>query len=373
MQNISGTHKIGILGAGQLGRMLALEAHRLGLGVQLYDPATDACANQVANATTAEWNDTAALIKFANSVDSITLEFENIPLSAIQVLAQHKTVLPNSSVLHVAQDRLHEKTLFGQLNIATTIFFTVTSLAELQHATNKLGLPAVLKTRRLGYDGKGQFLIQKPDQTEQAWQQLGANPDGLILEEFISFQRELSLIAVRDHNSQTKFYPLTENHHAGGILRFSIAPATQTEQLQTQAEEHCTKILKHFNYVGVLAVEFFERNGMLLANEIAPRVHNSGHWTQNGATTNQFENHMRAVAGLPLGDTNATSTSAMFNLIGHVPSVASILSIPDAKLHLYGKTERAGRKLGHINLTAENHAALKEKMAAMQKIIVTGH
>ena len=270
---------IGILGAGQLGRMLALAGYPLGLAFHFYDPALNSPAGQLAPHTVANFDDQAALQRFAAGVDLVTYEFENVPVEAVRLLAQTVPVFPPPQALEAAQDRLAEKTLFRQLGIPTPQFVALDSLAELQAAVRQTGLPAVLKTRRLGYDGKGQAVLHSLEDLQPAWQSLGEQ--NLILESFVAFDRELSILAVRGRDGCCVFYPLVENHHREGILRLSIAPALGlSPHLQQTAESYARAILERLDYTGVLAVELFEKAGELLANEMAPRVHNSGHWTQ---------------------------------------------------------------------------------------------
>lgn len=359
---------IGILGAGQLGRMLALAGYPLGLRFRFFDPAPNSPAGYLAEQVIADYADQTALRKFADSVDVITYEFENVPLETAQWLKQFAPVYPPPAALHTAQDRLNEKTLFTQLGLPTPAFAPVNTAQELQAAVQKIGLPAVLKTRRLGYDGKGQCVLKTPEDLAVAWQALGGGP--LILEGFVPFERELSVLAVRGRDGATAFYPLVENQHAEGILRLSIAPS-DSPYLQSTAEQYAQRVLQHLNYVGLLAIEFFEKDGQLLANEMAPRVHNSGHWTIEGAPTSQFENHLRAILGWPLGPTHSQGHTAMLNLIGNLPDAGPILAIPNAHLHIYGKTPRAGRKLGHITLCALEKETMQSQLKMLQKIVET--
>jgi 5-(carboxyamino)imidazole ribonucleotide synthase len=279
-------------------------------------------------------------------------------------------VYPPALALETAQDRLAEKQLFERLAIPLPGYVAVTTLADLRAAVDRLGLPAILKTRRLGYDGKGQAVIRAGDDLAAVWESLGGAP--CVLEQRISLRRELSVLAVRGRDGETAFYPLTENVHRDGILRTSIAPAPDTAgQLQATAEGYARRILTALEYVGVLALELFvdDRDGRLLANEIAPRVHNSGHWTMEGAETSQFENHLRAVLGWPLGSTAARGHPAMVNLIGSAPSTDALLAIPGAHLHLYSKSPRPGRKIGHVNVAAETPALRDALLARVLAVI----
>lgn len=381
---------IGILGGGQLARMLALAGHPLDLRFVVLDPAPDAPAACVATHIAAEYTDKAALNHFASGLDAITYEFENVPPQTIEHLASHVhekiPIWPPPQALKTGQDRLFEKQLFQSLSIPVARFEDIASLDDLRSRLPAIGLPAVLKTRRLGYDGKGQAIIRSsaPDQLESAYRALsptGTTP--LILEEFIPFQAEGSIIAVRSRHGEIRVYPFIRNEHASGILRRSLAPfgpwpsdppiPLDPLDLHRQAVTAATRILNELAYVGVLACEFFIKDGLLIANEIAPRVHNSGHWTIEGSVTSQFENHIRAVAGLPLGDTSMRYPGAsayMCNLIGGWPDPthpAGILSIPSAHLHLYGKTPRPGRKVGHATLVASS-GLLAPPAAALQSL-----
>ena len=348
--------KIGILGAGQLARMLALAAYPLGMTTLCLDPKGGTSANQVTEVITAEYTDEVQLQNFAEQVDLITYETENIPLHVVDFLSQHHRIFPSSKALAAAQDRLQEKTLFQKLNIPTTAFVSVDSLEDLHKGVEILGFPCVLKTRRFGYDGKGQCVLRGFQDINPVWQNLGAQP--LLLEEFIAFERELSLVSVCGQGA-TLFYALTQNEHYEGILRLSTAPY-QDKALQELAEAYSKKILDYLDYRGVLAIEFFCKEGRLIANEMAPRVHNSGHWTIEGASTNQFENHIRAIAGLPLGSTQTRGYSAMFNCIGSEPDLKKVLSVPDVHYHCYNKSAAKSRKLAHFTLCSEDEKSRQE-------------
>jgi 5-(carboxyamino)imidazole ribonucleotide synthase len=374
---------IAILGAGQLGRMLVLAGYTMGLRFRLLDPATNTPTGLMADHIAAPYNDPDALARLAHDVRAITYEFENVPVETASTLEQFAPVYPPPAALAAAQDRLAEKQFFQQLGAATPRFASVNSRAELAAALDICGVPAVLKTRRMGYDGKGQFVIRHPNDVDAAWQALGEQ--ALILESFVNFKRELSIIAVRAPTGQIAFYPLVENHHREGILRTSIAPAPDiTQELQTQAEQIARQALDALEYVGVLAIELFEvekpttaneqqfnllGGSLLVVNEMAPRVHNSGHWTIEGAETSQFENHLRAIIGMPLGSTAPRGHSVMLNIIGVLPDTEAVLRIPGAHLHLYDKEPRAGRKLGHITLRDDNHDLLMERVALVQQLI----
>jgi 5-(carboxyamino)imidazole ribonucleotide synthase len=364
---------IGILGGGQLGYMLALAGYPLGLHFRFFDPSPEAPVGRIASRVTADFGDEAALEKFANGLELVTYEFENVPVDAVRFLAERVPVLPSAKALEVAQDRINEKTLFRELGIPTTEFEPVGGRDDLDAAVKKIGLPAILKTCRMGYDGKGQWHLRTPDDVARAKSELptattqsASNGIPYILEKFVPFTRELSVIAVRARTGETAVYPLVENHHRGGILRLSIAPAPHLDpSIQRSAEQAARAVFDELEYVGVLAIEFFEQAGKLLANEMAPRVHNSGHWTIEGALTSQFENHLRAVVGLPLGSTLPIGCSAMLNLIGETPDAAEVLAVRDAHLHLYGKSPRTGRKLGHVTLRASSSEQLASRLSEL--------
>ncbi len=349
--------KISIVGGGQLARMLALAGFPLGLRFQVLDPAADACAGQVAPLIQGDYDDETRLRQLADEAEVVTFDFENVPAAAARALERQAVSFhPPARALAVAQDRLYEKTLFWELGIPTPPFATVDSLEELHAATARVELPAVLKTRRLGYDGKGQRVLRAPEDIEPAWRALGGAP--LLLEGFVPFQREVSVLAARGRDGATIFYPLVENHHRDGILRLSRAPLAAPE-LEGEGWGYARRLLERLNYVGLLAIEFFVQDGRLIANEMAPRVHNSGHWTIEGATTSQFENHLRAILGLPLGSTAAVGHSVMLNCIGAMPERAAVLAVPGAHYHAYGKAPLPGRKVGHLTLRADQSEALK--------------
>ena len=333
--------RIGIVGAGQLGRMLALAGLPLGLRFRFFDPTPDSPAGELAEQIVAPYDDRDALARFAADCDVITYEFENVPVETAEYLMQFAPVYPPPDALRAAQDRLTEKRVLLGLGIPTPIFDAVDSLVELNDTAARFGLPAVLKTRRFGYDGKGQFVLKTDGDINAAWQALQGQ--SLILEGFVPFERELSLIAVRSVFGETAFYPLMENQHRNGILRQTLLPAPGVSpDMQAEAQDHLRRLLETLNYVGVLTVEFFEINGRLVANEMAPRVHNSGHGTIESAETSQFENHLRAICGLPLGSTNLRGVSAMLNILGASPDTNAMLQVPGAHLHLYGKSPRPG-------------------------------
>ena len=359
--------RIGVIGAGQLGRMLALAGYPLGLRFVFVDQSTDAPGAQVGRIIAGAFDDPAKLAELAQEVDLITFDVENVPVAAVRSIAAAKPFLPPVAALGASQDRLTEKTLFRSLKIPTADFAAVDSLQDLQAAARRIGIPGVLKTRRMGYDGRGQFFLKTPADIEPAWQALGSVP--LIYEEFVDFSREVSIIGVRSTKGETRAYPLAANTHASGILRYSTAPYRNTK-LQKQAETFLRRLLSHFDYAGVLTIEFFVRNGGLIANEMAPRVHNSGHWTIEGAQTSQFENHIRAILGLPLGSTEAIGHSAMLNFIGNIPTLPNILRVPGVHFHSYGKEPRPNRKLGHCTVTAASAAARDQALRKLLKLKV---
>ncbi|MBS0194470.1 MAG: 5-(carboxyamino)imidazole ribonucleotide synthase [Proteobacteria bacterium] len=388
---------IGILGGGQLARMLALAAAPLGLRLLVLDSAADACAGQFAPMLHADYTDHAALAQFAERVDVATFDFENVPAASARWLTERVPVFPNPRALATAQDRLAEKSLFRELGIPVPAFADIASRADLDAAIARIGTPCILKTRRLGYDGKGQFRITaglgtrdsglrrqdagangesgplggaqersvlgKAD-ADAAWEALGAQVGtvGLILEAFVPFQREVSVVAVRSREGEFRAWPLTENWHDHGILAASLAPAVVDAQLAEKAVAHARAVAQALDYVGVFALELFVADGQLLANEMAPRVHNSGHWTIEGAETSQFENHLRAVLGLPLGSTRMVGHACMLNWIGELPDAVAVLADPCGHWHDYGKSPRAGRKVGHATLRADTPSALADAL-----------
>jgi 5-(carboxyamino)imidazole ribonucleotide synthase len=347
---------VGILGGGQLARMMALSGAPLGLRFLVMDTVADACAGQFAPLIVGDWRDEKALGEFASRVDVTTFDFENVPAESAQWLAERVPVFPQPRALAVAQDRLAEKTLFRELGIPVPEFAAIASREDLDSAIAQLGTPCILKTRRLGYDGKGQFRIKTPADAVAAWDALGAQATtvGLILEGFIAFERELSVVAVRGRDGEFRTWPLTENWHVDGVLSASLAPAKVDAAMAQTAFDHAKKLAEALDYVGVFALELFCRDGELLANELAPRVHNSGHWTIEGSETSQFQNHLRAVLGLPLGDTRMVGLACMLNWIGAMPDAGVVLREAGGHWHDYGKEPRAGRKVGHATLRADS-------------------
>jgi 5-(carboxyamino)imidazole ribonucleotide synthase len=355
---------IGILGGGQLGYMLALAGYPLGLHFRFLDPSPEAPVGRIAHRVTAEYTDEQALEKFAHGLEVVTYEFENVPVQAARYLAERVAVYPPAAALEEAQDRVREKRLFERLGIPTTEFAEIEKQADLHAAIEQLGLPAVLKTCRMGYDGKGQWILKTLEDVAKARPELPDRP--LVLERFVPFAREVSILGVRSRTGEIAFYPLVENHHRGGILRLSLAPAPGlAPALQASAEHAARKVLQELDYAGVLCIEFFEVSGKLLANEMAPRVHNSGHWSIEGAVTSQFENHLRGVLGMPLGSTAAMGYSAMVNLIGELPEMQEVLRVANAHLHLYGKEPRTGRKIGHVTVRADQFEKLQRRLGEL--------
>jgi 5-(carboxyamino)imidazole ribonucleotide synthase len=349
--------RIGVLGGGQLGRMLGLAGRPLGLTFTFLDPAAECPAAVAGDVIRAPFDDEQALRALADASDVITWEFENVPEASARALAERRPVYPPPPALGVSQDRLFEKQCFARLGIPAARNAAVRGEAETRRALDELGLPAVLKTRRMGYDGRGQRVLRAAADVAPAVAALGDVP--LILEAMVPFRRELSVIAARGREGAIACYPLIENHHQDGILRLSLAPAPDLAPALREKAEGCARaVLEDLDYVGVLAIELFEVAGELLANEMAPRVHNSGHWTIEGAETSQFENHLRAIAGWPLGATAPRGVSAMVNLIGTPPEIRPVLEVAGAHLHLYGKSPRTGRKLGHVTLRADDRASL---------------
>lgn len=356
---------VGILGGGQLSLMLAEAAKPLGISVVFIDPAPDACANRVARQILADYDDPAALEQLADLADVITYEFENVPSESVRILSQRLEVYPPSNALATSQDRLLEKNTFVELGIPVPAFKAIDSLDELREAVAEIGLPCVLKTRRFGYDGKGQAVIRSMDDLSAAWQSIGEAP--AILEAFMPFEREISIIAVRDPNGNHRTYPLSENIHINGILDQSHS--RNDDPFFDQSSQYISLLMDTLEYVGVLALELFQVGETLYANEFAPRVHNSGHWTIEGTNCSQFENHMRAVAGLPLGETKITGRSVMLNCIGAMPKVSGIQNLRGVTVHDYGKSPRENRKVGHITLNAEDDDAVDELLANVQRNI----
>jgi 5-(carboxyamino)imidazole ribonucleotide synthase len=359
--------RVGIVGGGQLGRMLALAGAPLGIRCTTLDPAEDPPAAQVAPAIGGAYDDPEALARLADISDVVTYEFENVPVDAVRALQERIPVWPPPGALEVAQDRLHEKQRFEDVGLAVPPYAPVDSAEDLARALEGIGTPAVLKTRRFGYDGKGQVVIRDTARAEDAWRVVGEVPS--LLEAYVGFDRELSILAARGMDGSVACYPLVQNHHRDGILRLTEAPAAGvSNELRATAEAHVHAVMDSLDYVGVLAIELFQVGERLLGNEMAPRVHNSGHWTIEGAVTSQFEQHLRAICGLPLGSPALTGHTSMVNLIGFEPDLASLTAIPGAHPHTYGKAPRPGRKVGHVTVWAEDPEVLGPRTLQVQRM-----
>ena len=360
--------KIGVLGAGQLGRMMAISGyplnHQFGFSGNTNDEPASLLGHMFALEDNAE--NIESLVAFA---DVITYESENTDVEIVKEINKDIPVYPGEKSLFTTQHRGREKALFDQLNIPCAPYQMVNSLADLTKAVSDIGLPAILKTATEGYDGKGQFLMHHTDQIKEAFDSMQGVES--ILEGFVNFKRELSLIAVRGIDNDHKYYPLVENTHHNGILRLTIAPAqTIDPKVQETAEHYMQTLLDEMGHVGVLTIELFETENGLVVNEMAPRVHNSGHWSIEGAHTSQFENHIRAISGMPLGDTSPTHAfSAMINIIGKIGPTDLVLNMANANLHLYDKTERENRKLGHINIIANSQAQLDTSIQQLKDFL----
>jgi 5-(carboxyamino)imidazole ribonucleotide synthase len=358
---------IGVLGGGQLGRMLALGGAALGQRFLFVDPSRESCAAHVGELLVGPYDDEKTLTELARRSQVVTFEFENVDLGAARYLAQLVPVFPPQRALAISQDRLAEKTFFSELSIPTPAYYPVASRAELSAAAAALGLPFVLKTRRFGYDGKGQYVVRTPTDVDAAWTTLGAFP--LLAEAFVPFRREVSVIGARRPGGATAIFPLFENVHQGGVLRQSRLLPADPQQLA--AEALLQRALTELDYVGVLTLELFECNGELLANEMAPRVHNSGHLTIEGCATSQFEMHVRAILDLPLGSVAPTAHAGMLNILGAPPSLPKLLDLPSAHVHLYGKTPVAGRKCGHITVLGGSEAELNSRLAVATSLLAS--
>jgi 5-(carboxyamino)imidazole ribonucleotide synthase len=355
---------VGILGGGQLARMLALAGTPLGLNFRFLDPQPDACAFPLGEALVGPFDDPSSLQNLARNARVVTYEFENVHVGGVEHLARQVPLLPPPRALAVKQDRLREKQLFVELGLPTARFRPVQTERDLREAAQAFGFPLVLKTRSLGYDGKGQRIVRGEEEMDGALAPFGGSP--LLAEEYVPFDREVSVVAVRGTSGTIACYPLVENVHHQGILHRSRP--RPDDPFAASAAEYAQRLLTHFDYVGVLAVEFFQVGARLLANEYAPRVHNTGHWTLEGAETSQFENHLRAILGFPLGATSAVRPVVMINCIGGLPDRARLLEIPGAHLHAYGKPPRPGRKVGHVTLRATDERDLEEKLEKVKRV-----
>ena len=359
---------VGIVGGGQLGRMLALAGYPLDIRCTTLDPSTDSPAAQVAPAIVGAYDDREALARLVDTSDVITYEFENVPADAARFLAARVPVHPSPESLEVSQDRLSEKQLFAGVGLPVPPFVPVDSLEALLGGLEIIGTPAILKSRRLGYDGKGQAVIHDRLLAPDAWRAIGEVP--ALLEQLVAFDREVSIVAVRGQDGLTGCYPVVQNQHRDGILWSTTVPAPALpSSMAATAEVHVRAVMDRLSYVGVMALELFEVGERLLGNEMAPRVHNTAHWSIEGAETSQFENHLRAVTGLPLGSTAPRGASRMLNLIGRLPDVAAMAAIPGAHVHVYGKSPRPGRKLGHVTLRADRHEDLEEPWLQVLRLL----
>ncbi|MBU2115709.1 MAG: 5-(carboxyamino)imidazole ribonucleotide synthase [Gammaproteobacteria bacterium] len=352
--------KVLVLGAGQLARMMALAGAPLNISISAYDVNSDSIVHPLTQQNLGK-----GLANAIADADVVTAEFEHIPLPVLAQCQQSGKFLPGDTAIKAGGDRRLEKQLLDAAGVRSAAYHIVNSEADFNAAISQLGLPLVFKSALAGYDGKGQWRLKQAEQAAALWQEISAflaadSNQAIVAEQFIPFQREVSLIGARNRKGEVQVYPITENHHVNGVLSVSLAVAGN-QQLQQQAQQMFTAVANQLNYVGVLAIEFFDVNGELLVNEIAPRVHNSGHWTQQGADVCQFEQHLRAVCGLPLGSTALVRPSLMVNILGEDTVPEGILAIPGLHLHWYGKTKRAGRKMGHINLSAADTALLKQR------------
>jgi 5-(carboxyamino)imidazole ribonucleotide synthase len=360
--------RIGVLGGGQLGQMMALAGVPLDARFAVLDPAPDACATAVARHIHGAFHDVEAATGLAEWADVVTYEFEHLHLPTVEAIAERCEVHPAPAVLGLVQDRISQKRELARLGIPTAPFAAIESAADVAEAAARIGAPGILKTARDGYDGKGQRRVSSPDDLAQAWASVGSKR--CIYEGFVRFAREVSLISCRGRDGDIRCWPLAENVHTGGILRRSIAPAPgTTPALQAQAEDLAKRLLTAFGYVGTFTIECFQVGDQLVVNELAPRVHNSGHWTMEGAVTSQFENHVRALMGLPLGDTSPRGHAAMVNLIGVRPDIIKLMALPGVHLHDYGKSERQGRKLGHVTLVDADPQRLLERLSAVEVLV----
>ena len=341
--------KVGILGGGQLAQMLAQAGESLDMEFAFVAPEQDACAAPYGKHFMYPYLDPKAKEELQDWADIVTYEFESIPVPLVEALEEETPVHPSSQALILASDRLNEKNMFNQQGIETAKFATVGSLEDLQAAAKEVGLPAILKTRRDGYDGKGQVVLCDESQLEAAWDSL--SPAACILESMVNFQREVSIVASRNVDGDIAYYPLAENYHREGILRLSLS--LKNDPKQKEAEEIIRKVMEKVNYVGTMAVELFDLGDTFAANELSPRVHNSGHWSMNGTIASQFKNHLLAIANQSLQDTSVQNATAMVNLIGGIPDKQAVAEIPNAVLYDYGKELKPGRKVGHINITAD--------------------
>lgn len=359
---------VSILGGGQLARMLALAGFPLGLKFRFLDPAADACAFALGEALVGSFDDPLLLDRLAADAQGVTYEFENVSLSGVEYLKQRVRLHPSPRALYVKQDRLREKVLFTDLGIPTATFRPVENEHDLREAAKRLGFPMVLKVRSQGYDGKGLWVISEEGELRPAWDRLAGAL--AVAEQFIGFDREISIVAVRGSSGDVAYYPLAENVHRQGILHTSRS--RPDDPRTSAAQEYAERLLVHFDYVGVLALELFQVGDKIIANEFAPRVHNTGHWTIEGAETSQFENQLRAILGFPLGSTAPVGSVAMVNCIGDLPDTRRLLGIPGVHLHIYGKAPRPRRKVGHVTIAAADENGLQSKLREVGAVLADG-
>jgi 5-(carboxyamino)imidazole ribonucleotide synthase len=362
---------IGVVGGGQLGRMLGLAGVAIGHRFRFLDPDPACPASAVGEVVAGAFDDPASVAAFARGLDRATFEFATVPAATLGAIAEQAPLAPGVMSLRTAQDRILEKEFFRAHGLRVQAFEAVDSEQMLAAACGRVGAPGVLKTRTMGYDGKGQAVVRSAADVPAAWEAVGRVP--CIYEAFVPFTSEASVVAVRSAGGDVRAYPLCANEHRGGILHRTVAPAPAVDAGTAREAERATcRVLEALGHVGVLAIEFFVTPDGLVANEMAPRVHNSGHWTIEGAVTSQFENHVRAVAGEPLGSTDARGHSAMVNLVGRMPPRERVLAVPGAHLHDYGKSPRAGRKLGHVSVCAPDARVRDAQLAVLEALVARG-
>jgi 5-(carboxyamino)imidazole ribonucleotide synthase len=359
--------RVGIVGAGQLGRMLALAGYPLGIRCLFLDRSAGTPGGQVAPIIVADLDDAASLLELAERSEVLTFDWENISGGALAPIEAKTLLRPPRRALEISQDRLAEKALFSELKIPVVAHAAVDTQADLTNAARRLGLPGILKTRRMGYDGKGQWRLNSAADLERAWGESGGG-GGLVLERLQRFSHEVSIIGARSASGKFVFYPLSANTHGGGILRYGVAPY-RSAPLQQMAQTYLKRVMNTLAYVGILTIEFFVVRGRLIANEMAPRVHNSGHWTIEGCVTSQFENHLRAICDLPLGSTRALGHTAMINFLGELPARTALLGLEGLAFHDYGKEARPGRKLGHCTILRQRARDRDHALARALKLI----